>query len=511
MRHTNPTSLILLLLTLMGYSAAAMAEPAVNALPTNGQVQAGDITIEQNITADQAVMNINQATERGIIHWDTFNVGEQSTVNFNQPTTKSVTLNRITTANPSQIYGKINANGEVILENSSGIYFSPSASIEVGGITATTGHISDEDFNNNERRFTETNDTAVVNAGRIHALESHIALLAPQVRNEGMIIASKGDVALASGADIHLQFNDNNRLVKVNTTPSLYNSLIENKLVVEAPGGSVIISATALNQINGGLIKQAGTVNVGSTTTIAKNEAGRILLTSNKIELSSESQTLAEGTEQGGEIELAANEIDVQENATVSVNATDNGDAGSINITANNTLNLAGELTANGAGAGTGGQVTTAAPSITLGDNLNVEAQAGEASDNARGTWQIETAALTVDQATANQISETLQDTNVSVSTTAAMQQNNVAQDITLLDGVNLINSSSQVSQLQFIALNALNLNGSISDTQQQLIFNATGFNTISQATHAEITANQVSFRSDNTVTLNGVTTATGN
>jgi fibronectin-binding autotransporter adhesin len=139
MRHTNPTSLILLLLTLMGYSAAAMAEPEVNALPTNGQVQAGDITIEQNITADQAVMNINQATERGIIHWDTFNVGEQSTVNFNQPTTQSVTLNRITTANPSQIYGQINANGEVILENSSGIYFSPSASIEVGGITATTG------------------------------------------------------------------------------------------------------------------------------------------------------------------------------------------------------------------------------------------------------------------------------------------------------------------------------------------------------------------------------------
>jgi hypothetical protein len=56
-------------------------------------------------------------------------------------------------------------------------------------------------------------------------------------------------------------------------------------------------------------------------------------------------------------------------------------------------LNLAGELSANGAGAGSGGQVTTAAPSITLGDNLNVEAQAGEASDNARGTWQIETAA----------------------------------------------------------------------------------------------------------------------
>jgi hypothetical protein len=50
-----------------------------------------------------------------------------------------------------------------------------------------------------------------------------------------------------------------------------------------------------MNQINGGLIKQAGTVNVGSTTTITKNEAGRILLTSNKIELSSESQTLAEG------------------------------------------------------------------------------------------------------------------------------------------------------------------------------------------------------------------------
>ena len=87
--------------------------------------------------------------------------------------------------------------------------------------------------------------------------------------------------------------------------------MIENQLLVEAPGGNVILSASAVNQINGGLIKQSGKINVGSTTTIAKNEAGRIMISSNKVELGSQSQTLASAEQQGGEITIQANDIDI--------------------------------------------------------------------------------------------------------------------------------------------------------------------------------------------------------
>ena len=49
----------------------------------------------------------------------------------------SVTLNRVLDANPSQIFGRINAPGQVFLTNPSGVYFAPGASVDVGGLVAT--------------------------------------------------------------------------------------------------------------------------------------------------------------------------------------------------------------------------------------------------------------------------------------------------------------------------------------------------------------------------------------
>ena len=514
MRATNPTALVLYLLMLMGYSAAAMAEPEVNALPTNGQVQAGDITINQTVTPDQAVMNINQATERGIIHWDSFNVGQQSTVNFNQPSANAVTLNRITTANPSQIYGQINANGQIILENSSGIYFSPSAKIEVGGITATTEHITDDDFNNNIQHYTETTNAEVHNAGSIHALESHVALLAPSVRNEGVILASKGDVALANGAEITLQFNDNNRLVKVNTTPSLYNSLVENKLLIEAPGGTIILSATAVNQINGGLIRQAGTINAGSTMNVVKNAAGRILLTSNQVELTQQSQTLAEGTQQGGQVEVQAKTISMAETATVSASATENGNGGAVSLVASETLSLSGNIEANAKGSGNGGQITTQAPQLTITKNLLLSARAGLLG-GVRGLWQLNAGSVNLTQDISNVIALAMNTTDVNVYANTALCTNNCLDpslgSVSMSADSSLRFNGSELAQLSIMGSRRFNLYGQIVDETQNLHLSAAGFGDISADTQSMITASQVSFVATDTIELLGSTTITGN
>ncbi|MEI8031703.1 MAG: filamentous hemagglutinin N-terminal domain-containing protein [Comamonadaceae bacterium] len=102
---------------------AISSAPAPTQLPTGGQVVAG----QANISQSAATLNVNQSSNRAAIDWATFNVGSQAQVNFKQPSASSVTLNRVLDANPSQIFGRISANGQVFLSNPSGVYFSPTS------------------------------------------------------------------------------------------------------------------------------------------------------------------------------------------------------------------------------------------------------------------------------------------------------------------------------------------------------------------------------------------------
>ncbi len=70
-----------------------------------------------------------------------------------QPGASSVTLNRVNDANPSQIFGRINANGQVFLSNPNGVYFAPGAPVDVGGLVATTHRIGLDNFMAGRIRF----------------------------------------------------------------------------------------------------------------------------------------------------------------------------------------------------------------------------------------------------------------------------------------------------------------------------------------------------------------------
>ncbi len=68
-------------------------------------------------------------------------------------------------------------------------------------------------------------------------------MLAPEVRNSGVIVARAGTVALAAGDSIALNFDPNGTLTNVLATPSSVQALIDNKKIVAAPDGQVIVSA----------------------------------------------------------------------------------------------------------------------------------------------------------------------------------------------------------------------------------------------------------------------------
>ena len=167
---------------------------AVNTLPAGGQVVAGNVAISQTQNATSATMNINQTSQRAIVNWDSFNVGKNATVNFNQPNASAVILNRVTSATPSMINGAINANGQVVLVNPNGVTFGRGADINAAGVVASTMDIANKDFMNGKSTFNGNGKGAIVNEGRIttNTDGGYIALLAPEVRNQGYLLAMKG-------------------------------------------------------------------------------------------------------------------------------------------------------------------------------------------------------------------------------------------------------------------------------------------------------------------------------
>lgn len=340
------TLLLAALGTIGHVGAQTVAPPASTQLPTGGSVVAGQAAIGHS----GARLDINQTSNRAAIDWRTFNIGPNAQVNFNQPSAQAVTLNRVLDAQPSQIYGRMTSNGQVFLTNPNGVYFSPSARVDVGGLVASTHGMSVADFMAGKNTFQRNGATgAVVNQGSLQAaLGGYVALLAPEVRNEGVVLAQAGTVALAAGEAITLHFNGANSLAGIAVTPSQISALVENRHAVLAPGGLIILSAQAADRLQGGVVNNSGRVEAGSLT----QRGGRIVLeATNRIE---NRGVLDASGAQGGDIALKA---DYDADVRGSLRATaSNGSGGNITIESN-FVRLAAESTIDARGAMGGGTV----------------------------------------------------------------------------------------------------------------------------------------------------------
>jgi filamentous hemagglutinin family protein len=192
-----------------------------------------------------------------------------------QPSASSVTLNRVLDTQASQILGRINANGQVFLSNPNGVLFGPTAQVDVGGLLVTTHGIGNDDFMAGKSSFEGTGKAAsVVNQGQLQAsLGGYIALLAPQVRNEGVIVAKEGTVALAAGDKVTLQFAGQS-LTAVQVDRAVVDALVDNQHLVRAEGGYVVMTARSANALLQNVVKNSGIVQAPSLV----NRQGRIVL-----------------------------------------------------------------------------------------------------------------------------------------------------------------------------------------------------------------------------------------
>ena len=146
----------------------AYAAPDANAVPTGGTVAGGGVTIHNAVTdaaTNKTTMNITQTEANGIINWDSFNVGANSTVNYIQtlnglPNTAAMTLNRVAASGGlSEIAGHINSIGTFLLINPNGVMFSQGSTVNAAGIIVSTANIKDEDFNKGNLVFDQRNST----------------------------------------------------------------------------------------------------------------------------------------------------------------------------------------------------------------------------------------------------------------------------------------------------------------------------------------------------------------
>src|SRR5258708_7178287 len=112
------------------------------AAPTGGTVVAGQGTINQT----GGTPTVRQQSQNLSLNWLGFSISPPETVQFVQPSTTAIALNRVIGTDASQIYGHLVANGQVFLINPNGVLFTPSAQVDVGSLVASSLNISNTDF-----------------------------------------------------------------------------------------------------------------------------------------------------------------------------------------------------------------------------------------------------------------------------------------------------------------------------------------------------------------------------
>ncbi|KAF1036322.1 MAG: Heme/hemopexin-binding protein [Burkholderia lata] len=239
--------------SLLGFAAL----PAF-ALPTGETIMSGQADIVR--TDGGRTMNINQHTDKLITNWQDFSVGGGERVNFHQPNSQSLALNRVIGTNGSRIDGQISANGRVFLVNPNGVLFGSGAQVNVGGLVASTQNLSDADFLAGNYRFSGSSTQSVTNDGTITATDGgSVALLGARVANNGTIQAKLGSIALGAGNAFTVNF-DGSGLLNLQVDGGAVDAQASNGGLLKADGGEVLMTARAAGNLLGAVVNNTGTI-----------------------------------------------------------------------------------------------------------------------------------------------------------------------------------------------------------------------------------------------------------
>ena len=176
----------------------------VYALPQEVTVMHGNV----GVSTENANMVIT-ASDGAVLHHASFNIAENESVQFVQPSTSSVVLNRVVGNDPSSILGKMTSNGHVFLVNPNGVYFGPDAKVDVGSLIVSTMDIANQDFVDGRYQFTANGSQGAINHfGAVQASDGGVvAFISPFINNQGSITVPDGKVEFVSGEKVTVDFS----------------------------------------------------------------------------------------------------------------------------------------------------------------------------------------------------------------------------------------------------------------------------------------------------------------
>ncbi|EEC4910352.1 filamentous hemagglutinin N-terminal domain-containing protein [Salmonella enterica] len=363
-------------------------------LPTGGQIVGG----QGSISTSGNQMTIHQQTQNMATNWHSFDIGKNNTVQFVQPDSSSVALNRVTGASGSQIMGTLKANGQVFILNPNGVLFGKNARVDVGGLVASTKNISTADFMKGQYTLSgEGNPGAqVINQGSLTTSKGgYIVLAGERVSNSGTVTTPGGKTVLAAGKTVTLQL-DNGGLTSVSVNGSVVNALVENRGLISASNGQVYLTAKGQDMLLNTVVNNSGTVEAkglvsrageivldgGDSGVVSQSgqlladsqtgQGGKITLEGQNIHLAGGSLTSATGKTGGGEVYVGggwqgkdsrirnASKVVMDKTAMVDVSATEAGNGGTAVLWSDDYTNFRGTVLAKGGSqSGNGGRVET--------------------------------------------------------------------------------------------------------------------------------------------------------
>ncbi|MFP4452602.1 MAG: filamentous hemagglutinin N-terminal domain-containing protein, partial [Desulfobacterales bacterium] len=285
-------------------------------LPEGGTVSAGDATIQRS--GDKLL--IEQGGQKLAIDWDSFSIGPDGTVRFDQPGGGSIALNRVTGDQISRIRGELTANGGVFLLNPNGIVFGAEAQVDVGALVASTRGLSNEDFLNGDYTFTGSSSGAVINRGTIRARDGgYVALVAAEIVNTGSITADEGAVLAGAGDRVTLDLGGP---VNIEVDKGALEARIEQGGVVQADGGHIHMTAEAADELSSSVINHDG---ISRARTLETGEDGSIVLKGDMetgtTEVAGTLDASAPDGGDGGFIETSAAKVNIDPDATITTEA----------------------------------------------------------------------------------------------------------------------------------------------------------------------------------------------
>jgi filamentous hemagglutinin family protein len=266
----------------------------------------------QTVAAGKTTVEVKQTAQKAILTWDSFNIGRNTTLYFNQSggtqSDKSnnwIALNRITdpTDKPSQIFGQIKAEGTVYLLNRNGILFGAGSQVNTGSLLASSLNLFSSDVTASNAAFlsgginspSTTNgflfdgqfkdgrnhDVVIEKGASINTGAQGFALIAaPNVSNAGSIVANDGQAILAAGT----QFANGNggspdsslRVVNMGGVGSGANHVpgaVTNTGLIQARRGQIQMLGYNLSQA-GVVVASTGLSYPGSIELNANDQAG---------------------------------------------------------------------------------------------------------------------------------------------------------------------------------------------------------------------------------------------